>query len=99
MSRRNSSGMQLRFALVMMAFLIVGCGRGRDAASHDTAAAATSVRVTEVELGRAIGSDNRISDRTDNFRPSDTIYASVVTEGSGANTRITVRWTLSLIHI
>lgn len=98
MLRRHSSSMQLlQVALVMIAFLVAGCGGDRDAASRDTATAstATAVRVTDVELGRAIGADNRISDRTDDFRPNDTIYASIVTEGTGANTTLTVRWTFA----
>jgi hypothetical protein len=51
------------------------------------------VRVRDVELGRAIGADGRITDETDDFRPTDTIYASVETEGSSTGTELTARWT------
>jgi hypothetical protein len=53
----------------------------------------TNVRVTEVTLGRAIGGDKAITDRTENFRPNDTIYASVATDGSAPTARLRVKWT------
>ncbi|HEU5208393.1 MAG TPA: hypothetical protein VFU06_03195 [Longimicrobiales bacterium] len=54
-----------------------------------------AVRVTDVEMGRSIGSDGRIADDadTDDFTPRDTIYVSVHTEGSASGGRLTARWT------
>ncbi len=86
-----------RATFVLLAFAVVSCGRDRETDRRETAGGEvvgeTAVRVSDVELGRAIGSDNRITDSTDDFRPNDTIYASIVTEGSGANTTLAVRWT------
>ena len=53
---------------------------------------ASPVRVADVELGRAIGADKRVTEDTDDFTPTDTIYASVVTEGSAREARLTARW-------
>lgn len=96
MLRPHLSRMMLRASCAILAVAMLGCARDRDADRRETAtgdvAAETSVRVSNVELGRAIGSDNHITDRTDDFRPNDTIYASVVTEGSGPNTTLTARW-------
>jgi hypothetical protein len=52
-----------------------------------------SVRVTEVDLGRSLNADKTIGDKTDSFRPADTIYAAVVTEGSAATAALKTRWT------
>ncbi|HUR32493.1 MAG TPA: hypothetical protein VM032_01775, partial [Vicinamibacterales bacterium] len=52
-----------------------------------------TVRVTNVSLGRAIGGDKAITDGTDKFRPNDTIYASVATEGTAANATVRAKWT------
>ncbi len=97
MLRRHLSQTMLRVSCAILALAVLSCGRDRDADQREIAtgevARETAVRVTSVELGRAIGSDNHITDRTDNFRPNDTIYASVVTEGTGENTTITARWT------
>lgn len=56
---------------------------------------AEDVRVTEIALGRAIGADRRIADAagTDGFAPTDTVYASVVTEGTASGSTLTARWT------
>ena len=59
------------------------------AAPGDVAAA---VSVAEVHLGRAIGADKRVTQDTDDFSPNDTIYASVVTQGSAREARLTARW-------
>lgn len=64
----------------------------RDAEVDDNtppASEATSdqaVRVTDVELGRSIDAQGRVSDDadTDDFAANDTIYASINTEGSAA---------------
>ena len=79
---------------------VLGCARDNDA-DVDSAAvargtidtAATALRVTDVNLGRRVGADNRITDGTDDFNPRDTIYASVETSGTASGATITARWT------
>ena len=53
------------------------------------------LRITDVELGRSVGTDNRITDDrdTDDFAPMDTIYVAVETEGAVAGSPLTARWT------
>jgi hypothetical protein len=46
------------------------------------------LRVTEVELGRSIGPDKRVTDDIEEFAATDTIYASVQTTGSGSGTLV-----------
>ena len=45
-------------------------------------------------MGRHVGADNKISDKTDDFAPTDTIYASVHTKGGSAPTQLVARWTM-----
>lgn len=52
-----------------------------------------SVRVVDVEVGRAVDMDKRISDKTDSFKPTDTIYVSVATEGSSPGATLAAHWT------
>ena len=52
----------------------------------------TPLSVTGVSLGRSLAADKSIADRTDSFAPTDTIYASVRTEGSSSNATIMARW-------
>jgi hypothetical protein len=82
-----------------LALAAAGCRNRDDAARSDTQAAGGAVttesalRVTEVDLGRAVGADNRVTDETDEFRPNDTIYASVITEGTANTAQLVARWT------
>ena len=50
------------------------------------------LRVVEVDLGRAVGPDNRVIEPTDEFRISDTIYASVVMIGRANGATLKARW-------
>src|SRR5205823_5010574 len=56
-----------------------------------TSGTVISVRVTDVSLGRTLQSDNSVGDRTDAFKPHDTIYGSIKTEGSALDTNVTAR--------
>jgi hypothetical protein len=56
-------------------------------------AASAGVKVTDIEVGRSVAPDKTIADETDSFRPNDTIYLSVKTDGSGPSATLTARWT------
>lgn len=54
------------------------------------APAAAAATVTGVELGTAVGADNRVTAPTATFAAADTIHASVATDGPGGN--LTAKW-------
>ena len=56
-------------------------------------AAAPALKVTAIEVGRALDADKRISDKSDSFKPTDTIYVSVETEGTSPGARLAAHWT------
>jgi hypothetical protein len=64
----------------------------RGEAVENTVRAALSV--IDVDLGKTISVDNRIMDKTDEFMPRDTIYASVHTSGTQASGTVIGRWTM-----
>jgi len=80
-----------RIQLVLCLALLVAAAACRGNAANNTAGTA-GVRVTDVTLGRSVGGDKAIIDRTDTFKPNDTIYASVATEGSGPSVTLRARW-------
>jgi uncharacterized protein YfaS (alpha-2-macroglobulin family) len=99
-------GAPVRGRLVLVLALLPGVWAcGRDDADVETRpgaetrpgveATADAVRVTDVNLGTALGPDNRIAagTGTDTFRPTDTVYASVATEGTARTSTLTARWT------
>ena len=62
----------------MTTMLVAACSRG-------------PLRVSTIQLGRALGSDNSIATHTTTFKPDETVYVSVLTEETGAGS-ITARW-------
>lgn len=78
-------------ALCLLALVAAGACRGGDQAP-DTAGT-EGVRVTDVTLGRAVGGDRAVTDRTERFAPNDTIYASVTTDGTAERVTLRARWT------
>jgi len=56
------------------------------------APATSTVAVADIDVGRAV-SDKRVTDKTDNFKATDTVYASVHTTGSAPAANVMARWT------
>jgi hypothetical protein len=90
----------LCFALSIFA----ACGKSEPPPAQQTTAppaaapvtpppAAPAVTVTTIELGKQIGTDKRVMQPITSFAPTDTIYASVVTNGSTPSATLTAKWT------
>jgi hypothetical protein len=54
-------------------------------------AAPAGVTVSAINLGKAIGADKKVSAATEVFSPTDTLYASIDTTGSGSAT-LKAKW-------
>ncbi len=62
-------------------------------APMDTTPAAAPATINAVELGNAIGADNRVTTATAVFGKTDTIYASVNTSGAAsAGNKLNAKW-------
>jgi hypothetical protein len=96
----------VRGRLVLVLALLPGiwaCGRddsdveARPGAEPGPAMETTTdgARVTAVTLGTALGADNRVAAgrETNTFQPTDTVYASVATQGRATGSTLTARWT------
>lgn len=53
----------------------------------------SAVRVTEIQLGNALGEDKRPKAQATSFAKTDTVFASVITEGAAQAAELTARWT------
>jgi hypothetical protein len=94
--RRTLCTLALGFAVVAAP----ACKKKTDtaAAAPDTsmaapAPAATPFAVQGVEVGKQLGTDEKVASPSTSFAPKDTIYASVATEGSSPSKTIVARWT------
>ena len=56
------------------------------------ASCGSNLRVTGIQIGRALNSDDTVANHTTSFAPEDTVYLSVFTAGVGSGT-LSVRWT------
>ncbi len=77
--------------ILCVAATMAGC---RKATNDPGATPGTAgVRVTEIDLGRSLAADKGIADKTSEFRPSDTIYLSIETDGTSPQATLLTRWT------
>ena len=71
---------------LLLAAVPFGCSASKPAVE-------TGVKVTDIDVGRSVTADKTIAEKTDSFRPADTFYVSVKTDGSGPSATLTARWT------
>jgi len=95
-----------RVGALTSALLMVGalaaCNKKNDTTLTDTTSAGTTtatvavdtapLRVSDIQVGKAVGSDNKIGDQTTSFAVRDTMYASVITEGAAKDAKIAAKW-------
>lgn len=94
MRPRKRGASALLSILLAGALVAMACDREEPVEDTDTdiAVEEPSLDVTDVALGRSIGTDNRVVEEIGDFAPTDTIYAAVETEGTGSGT-LAARWT------
>lgn len=63
-----------------------------EAATPTVAPTPAPVAVATVDLGNAVGADQKVTTASTTFTPKDTIYASVATTGTG-NATLEAKWT------
>ena len=83
-------------SVAVLSAVIAGCrAKGAEEERGDVVIERVTdpLRVVEIDLGRAIGPDNRVIEAADEFRITDTIYASVVMVGRANEATLKARWT------
>ena len=85
---------------VLVVCLAIGpfaaCKKAEEPAKPAAAAAAkpkAAFRVTGVLIGSGIGADKKVNAPKIVFKPSETIYASVLSDGAAPAASVRVRWT------
>ena len=88
MSRRFPNTFAL--AILALALPLAACKKAETPAppaqveaTAPPATPASAVRVTDVQLGKSLGPDKKVQSPTGTFAPKDTIFAAVITDGSG----------------
>ena len=78
-----------RYARVLVGLLLAAAPFGCFAPKP---AVQAGVNVTRIDVGRSLTAGKTIAERADSFRPADTIYVSVETDGSAPSATLTARW-------
>lgn len=76
--------------------VLVGCragDRSPDPGPSPSPTLRADVSVSEISLGRALETSRRVTQPREDFAPADTVYASVVTDGSARRALLKARWT------
>jgi hypothetical protein len=76
--------MRIRVTLPLLALLLA-------LTSVSACGSSEPLRVTGVQVGRTLNSDNSVGTITTRFKPDETIYASAHTTGAGSGT-LSARW-------
>jgi len=80
-------------SLLLIALAAVAACSSKPAPPPAAPATAAGVKVTDISLGRGLGADKTIADKTESFKPADTIYVSIKTEGTASSATLGARWT------
>jgi hypothetical protein len=70
-------------AALVVAICVLGACRSND-----------PLVVNTIQLGRGLNPDNTVNGHTTRFKPTDTIYVSVLTDNAGSGT-VAARWTFA----
>jgi hypothetical protein len=62
-------------------------------ATTDVTPAAVPFKVTSIDLGKAVGTDGKVTDAATSFGPKDTVYVSIATEGTEPAAKLKAKWT------
>ena len=91
----------LALVFVLAASSLPGCGGSSEPPPEPqvkatlpapVAPAPAAVRVTAIEVGKAVNAQKRVEQPTTSFAPADTLYVSVMTDGAAPNATLAARW-------
>jgi hypothetical protein len=89
----------LSLAVVTGVIAVAGCKKAAPPVQDESANAAPAApapkefSVTGIDVGKGLGADKRVTTPTTTFAPTDTIYASVATDGAAPSKTIVAKWT------
>lgn len=91
-------------ALILLGTL-AACNKKNDTTLTDTTSLGTTtatvavdtapIRVSDIQVGKGVGSDKKIGYQTTSFGVRDTMYVSVITDGAAKDAKITTKWTFN----
>jgi hypothetical protein len=103
--RRNTTRVAAFAGTLLLLGALAACNKKNDTTLTDTTAAGTMtatvamdttpIRVSDIQVGKAVGSDKKVGDQTTSFGVRDTMYVAVVTDGAAKDAKVTAKWTFN----
>jgi hypothetical protein len=102
MIRTNSRAVAIATALIL-AGTLAACKKKDETTLTDTTSLGTTtatvaidttpVRVSDIQVGKSVGTDKKVGNQTTSFGVRDTMYVAVVTDGAAKDAKLTTKWT------
>lgn len=90
---------------LFLAGALAACNKKDDTTLTDTTSLGTTtatvaidtapVRVSDIQVGKGVGSDKKVGDQTTSFGVRDTMYVAVITDGAAKDAKLTAKWTFN----
>ena len=91
----------LASALIFSA-VVAACNKKNEGSVVDTTAAGTQtatvsvdttpIRVSDIQVGKSVGTDSKVANQTATFGVRDTMYVAVITDGAAKDAKISTKW-------
>jgi len=88
---------------LLLAAVFAACNKKDDAMVTDTTSLGTTtttmaldtapIRVSDIQVGKGVGSDYKIGNQTTTFAVRDTMYVAVITDGAAKAAKLSTKWT------
>ena len=102
--RINTRAATLASSLVFF-ITLAACGKKDEGKVIDTTALGTQtatvsvdttpIKVSDIQVGKAVGSDKKVGNQTTDFGVRDTMYVAVMTDGAAKDAKVTAKWTFN----
>lgn len=88
---------------LFLSVALAACGKKNEGTVVDTTSVGTQtatvavdttpIRVSDIQVGKAVGTDKKVSNQTTDFGVRDTMYVAVITDGAAKDAKIDTKWT------
>jgi hypothetical protein len=88
---------------ILFSMTLAACNKKNEGTVVDTTAAGTQtatvavdttpIRVSDIQVGKAIGTDKKVANQTTDFGVRDTMYVAVITDGAAKDAKLDTKWT------
>ncbi|MDP9206647.1 MAG: hypothetical protein M3P12_14565 [Gemmatimonadota bacterium] len=102
MIRTKSRVAALASALILLG-TVAACNKKGETTLNDTTSLGTPtstvaidsspIRVSDIQVGKNVGTDKKVGHQTTSFAVRDTMYVAVITNGAARDAKLTTKWT------